>query len=216
MQSVFPSRPAVFSPVTCVALRHRRTMVAVALACPAWLSHAGNMSTTDQVIRESATNLVAGTSGSNDPVQRRKELSDALEKAAEAERRLNQKAEQLNADMARLLNQAETQQLLQPAPILERRSAPAPDEPLRLRMDRALAHPPEAASNRLWPTAGETGIMGALASGAAIIAAAATAWLMLRIRTLRRTEQARRKAWWTDIRLEQEKAPALLFHQSES
>jgi hypothetical protein len=215
MQSVSHSKPTAFSLTTGVASRYRRTLAAVAAACLAWLSHAGNTGATEQAIKESATNLVAGTSGSNDPVQRRRELSDALEIAAEAERRLSQRAEQLNADMARLLNQAETQKLLQPAPIAEPPPDPTSGAPLRLRMDHALSHPPEAASNGFWPAAGETGIMGVLTSVAALIATATTAWLMLRARTLRRTDQARQKAWPIDARLEQEKAPALLFHQSE-
>jgi hypothetical protein len=234
MQSVFPYKLTTISLATCAASGYRRTLVAAAATCLAWPVHAGseeNAGAREQLTGGTGTKLVAGTSVSTDPEHRRRELSDALEKAAEAERRLKQKAEQLNADMARLLNQPETQKLLQPAPVVGSAPVPVaapipalehlpeplrmPAGPLRLRMDRALAHSPEATGNGFWPTTGATGIAAMLASGSAMVAAAAMAWLIFRARTLRRADQARRKAWTIDTRLKQEKAPALLIHETE-
>lgn len=222
MQSVPASMPAVFTVQTSAASRCRRIVLALTVACIAWLSGAdglgsvgvaGNVYARETVKEESSTNVVAAPSGSNDPLQRHKELTDALQKAAEAERRLNQRAEQLNSEMARLLNKPESQQLLHPAPIVELSPATAPDAPLRLRMDHAIAHLPEPANDYPWLAASGPGFMGALAAVAAIIAAAAIAWLLIRARAMHRMDQASQKTWPAAGQLQSDTAPALPFHQ---
>jgi hypothetical protein len=166
---------------------------------------------------------ISATAPAVDPVQRRKELTEALAQAEAAERRLAQRAEQLNAEMARVLNSAETKALLAP----QSATAAVPSQesprgqiqesiqepPLRLRMDHGLARLPDATGTLDTPGLPPAGLLGAT-----LLGTAAAGWLLAWSRSMRTThtgDRNRQKALLVDEQLNEAagKAPALPFHQ---
>ncbi|NEX62010.1 hypothetical protein [Noviherbaspirillum galbum] len=104
------------------------------------------------------------------------ELRQALDQALAAEKRLAKEADDLNARLATLLNDPQTQQLLRGPAGAEMKAAARPG-PLRLKLDARLAHPPRDDEGPAIPLAPVlvVGLLGTVA----------LAWLALRLRTMR-------------------------------